>query len=199
MGWWAPSDNEQVVLGDEALDQTYGYLETLSALYATQLGRKPRVEELQYLLSLALQVCGDDRLLADFSTRRISAVTIRVGRRPRRQKYQVGDVCAIPLVAGRFAFGRIINLGDGWDLVEVFRYVATMPRFSPTIVDSGRLLPPLVVDAGEVFGGWLWRIVDSTPEYAPDLDYLELRDGDTGQLQANQGQCLQAGACTERC
>jgi len=183
MGWWSLPEDSSVYLGDEVMDVTYTYLEQLVALYGEALQRKPTIRELQAVLRLALWVNGEKCVDDLAETRQVDAVAIKTSVRPKRQKYQVGDIFAIP-IGQRHLFGRIINLDDGWDLIEVFTYSAKTPRYTPEITQAARLLPPLGINPRDLFGEWRWRIVRSEPGTAPsDVASLRYRMGTPGNYK----------------
>ncbi len=43
------------------------------------------------------------------------------------QPVSLGDVFRIPLRKNRFAFARVINLKDGWDLAELYKETSSSP------------------------------------------------------------------------
>jgi hypothetical protein len=184
MGWWSFPEDESVVVADEVMDATYDYFERVTALYEEALKRKPSIAEVQAMLRLALSINGEKYIEDLPDTKQIDSVTLKLKARPKRQKYQVGDFMAIPLSDGRYMFGRIINLEDGWDLVEVFAYVADNPRYRFEITQARRLVPPINVDPQEALGKGGWRIIHSEPGYdAPDLRELEYVMGTPGNYK----------------
>ena len=188
MGWWNPPGKEGATIGDEGLSETYRFLRRLSALYEEALGRKMSVDDFQATLELSLRTNGDESLFSGLEEREVTAVALKIAKRPRRQKYQPGDIFAIPLGDGQFAFGRIMSLSKRGDLVEIFRYTSDGITDSPEIVKSGRLFHPIYVSGLEVFQDWTWKIVASDPDYAPeDLDSLKFVIGAPGDLKLVQG------------
>ena len=182
MGWWQLPEADSVHLGDEAFDITYQYLDDLSALYAGAFGRKITVEELRALWSMALQIYGP-KVLNEFEAKEVVSVAIKTAKRKKRQPFKVGDVFAIPLEEGLYGFGRILNLEGSWEVVEIFAYVSRFPRYSPDIVDAGRLLPPVTVDV-RAFEDWKWKVIHSEPGFVSgDLDSLRYVIGLPGHFQ----------------
>ena len=167
MGWWSPPKDPSIRIGDEVMDRTYDYLERLAALYREGLKRPMTVEELQAVLSLALRVIGDERIFHQFGEKKVESVVIKAVKRPKRQEYAVGDIFALPLGKGKYAFGRIMNLADGWDLVEIFAYTARTPQYTPAIAGSGRLMLLLLGSPREYFDDWAWKVIQSDPDYTP--------------------------------
>jgi len=184
MGWWSPAGRDGVAVGDEVFDRTYRYLEEVTALYREGVGRAPTVEELATVLTVALQNHGGSETFEGVDELEVSSVAIKTKKRPKRPRLQVGDVFTIPLEAGKWGFGRIVNLEREWDLVEIFAHVSPKPRYTPAAIASGRLLPPIPVDVNEAFieGDGRWRVVHSQPGFRlEDLDKLEYDSG-TGRI-----------------
>jgi hypothetical protein len=185
MGWW---EHDSALIGDDALDATYHFLMELRDLYSEDLDRRPTAEELAVLLTVCLQANASDKVFADFEERRVTAVTIKTAKRPKRQKYSVGDVFAIPLGAESYAFGRIMELSKQGDIVEIFQHTDTYPKFSPEVIESGRLFHPICVSGYELFADWQWQVLASDPEYVPDdLDSLRFVYGGPGDLKLVEG------------
>jgi hypothetical protein len=173
MGWWSSPDNPDVQIGDGPLDAAADFLRVVAARYREELGRNPSVEEVEAVLASALRAWADARTLQNFDEREVAAVTIKTAKRKKRLKYQLGDVFAIPLSDGRYAFGRIYNLDPNWNLIEVFAHVARSPHYTPDAEKSGRLLQPITIAPKDVFETGLWPIVHSDPGFRPaDLDSL---------------------------
>lgn len=103
MGWF-DTDDENIEYSDETLDLAYNFLTDFSNAYQNNLNRKPTVEELEYLLKLSFRVNADEHFLADFDEKKIEDIKFKIGKRKKRLKYEVGDMCAIPLKCGGYAF-----------------------------------------------------------------------------------------------
>jgi hypothetical protein len=58
MGWWSVPGDIEIVVGDIPLDLVGKLLEELQVLYVESLGRKPKLEEIQYLIELSLKANG---------------------------------------------------------------------------------------------------------------------------------------------
>ncbi len=185
MGWFDAPGHEGVVLGDDALDETYTFFKKLSQMYEGALGRKMTCEELQVLLDTSLRANADDTLFSGFEEKKVASVVIKTAKRPKRQTYKEGDVFAIPLGEDRFAFGRIMQartpLGA---LVEVFKETSRNAVATSRIVESGRLFHPIYISGIRAFRDMAFPVVGSDPDYSPrDLDSLKFRVGTPGDYR----------------
>src|SRR4051812_16747465 len=120
MGWYESPQEPGVMLGDEAFDAMYEGLKGVAAAYREGLGRKPTLDEVRALLETELRVAGDD-LVDGLDEIAVKQVSIKTAKKPKDQPFGVGDVFAVPISGGRFAFGRVMLLDklEGM-LIEVF-------------------------------------------------------------------------------
>ena len=180
MGWF-DSDKEKVLYSDETLDLTYNFLVEFSNIYQKELQRKPSVEELEYLLQLSFRVNIDDSILEDFEDKKIEEIKFKIISRKKRLKYVVGDMCAIPLRCGGYAFSRIIILQPpSWYLSELFAYYSKDKAYKPDIDKSGYLLYPMFITPN-VYNEWRSDIVNRISGYiSPNFNELHYYYGDVG-------------------
>lgn len=172
MGWFESGKEPGVVIGDEPLDATDRYLKEVASLYEEQLHRRPTLDEVRRLLEIGLGVAGR-QVLANFEEKDVSGITIKTAKKPKDQPYKAGDVFAIPLGDGRFAFGRVIGVAENNNLlIEVFRDVAESPRHGAAAVASGRLLPPIHMLSGNALKSWQWTVVGGNEGYRPSKEDL---------------------------
>lgn len=104
-------------------------------------------------------------------------------------KCQVGDILAVPLPDARYAFVRIININDGWDLVEVLAATAAEPRLDPSIHAAPPLYPPVAFALDDVKAGLMipiGRTPDFSPAYLHRLWYRRGRPGRYLKIRVNQ-------------
>jgi hypothetical protein len=189
MGWFESGKAAGVILGDEPLDLTYDFLKQLAQVYQEGCERKPTLEEVRTLLEMVLINAGEEHV-GDLAEREVSAVTIKTAKKRKSQPYKQGDVLAIPIEGGRFAFGRLMLVSklDGM-LIEVFREVSDRKEFRPSIVKSGRLFHPMRFLGNLRAGGdgikcWRWTVVAPNSDYAmTDEDWaMEFKaHGDHGE------------------
>jgi Immunity protein 26 len=171
MGWFESGKAAGVILGDEPLDLTYDFLKQLAEVYQDGCERKPTLEEVRTTLEMVLINAGEE-YVGDLAVREVTAVTIKTAKKRKSQPYKQGDVLAIPIEGGRFAFGRLMLVSKSRGmLVEVFREVSDRKQLSPSILASGRLFHPLRFLANLRAGGdgiksWRWTVVASDDGYA---------------------------------
>ena len=171
MGWFESGKTAGVILGDEPLDMAYGSLKQLSEAYQEGCQRKPTLEEIRTIFEMVLKNAGDE-YLADLDEREVTAVTVKTAKKPKNQPYKQGDVLAIPIGGGRFAFGRLmlVSKPNGM-LLEVFREVSDRKEIRPSILASGRLFHPSrflpnLRGGGDGIKSWRWTVVASDDRYA---------------------------------
>ncbi|MBA4491924.1 Imm26 family immunity protein [Paracoccus sp. S1E-3] len=90
---------------------------------------------------------------------------------------EAGDIFAVPLPDGSYAFGRLMNAKDGATIAEFFRARRDTPDFDEGIVQSGRLFAPtgiLITDIESRNRKRPWKVIHKDPEYYPD-DLYDLR------------------------
>jgi hypothetical protein len=128
-------------------------------------------------------------LLSGFEELQVSAVQIKTAKRPKRQAYTTGDVFAIPLSSGLFAFGRIMTKGEPFGtLVEIFKETSSVAVATPRILKSGRLFHPIYLDGLSAFRDLTYRIISSDSDYSPsDYESLQFLVGTPGLYRLKQG------------
>jgi len=183
MGWF-DTDIENLFYSDEALDLAFNFLNEFSEIYMRDLNRKPTAQELEYLLNLSFRVNADERFLADFEEKKIEEVKFKIAKRKKRLKYEVGDMCAIPLKCGGYAFARILILQPpSWYLSEVFAYYSKDKVYNPNIDKSDYLLYPMFITPND-YKAWNADIIHSIPDYvSPRIDELVYYFGDNGSFR----------------
>ncbi len=171
MGWFESGKTAGVILGDEPLDVTYDALKQISEAYQEGCNRKPTLEEVRTIFETVLKNAGDE-YLSDLDNREVAAVSIKTAKKPKSQPYRQGDVLAIPIEAGRFAFGRLMLVSKPRGmLLEVFREVSDRKEVRPSILASERLFHPLrfvplLPDGKDGIKSWCWTVVASDDGYA---------------------------------
>lgn len=174
MGWYEFPKQPGVMLGDAAFDAMYDGLKGVAAAYLEGFGRKPTLEEVRTLFETELCSAGDE-LVEDLEERAVKQVTIKTVKKPRDQPFGVGDICAIPISGGRFAFGRVMLLDKLHGmLIEVFAKVSNSKALERDVVESGRLFQPLILSGGKAsLKSWRWTVVRSDPSYTRPDEPLE--------------------------
>ena len=170
MGWFESGKVPGVILGDEPLDLTHDFLKQLAEVYQEGCQRKPTLEEVRILFETVLKSAGEDHL-ADLAEREVTTVTIKTAKKPKSQPYKQGDILAIPIYGGRFAFGRLMMVSKPLGLLlEVFREVSDQKELRPSIISSGRLFHPArfltgLPDGRNALKSWRWSVVASDDGY----------------------------------
>jgi hypothetical protein len=173
MGWF-DTDIENVLYSDETLDLAFNFLNDFSNAYKNDLGRKPTVEELEYLLKLSFGANADDAFLENFEDKKIEDLKIKIFKRQKKQKYEAGDMCTIPLKCGGYAFARIIILRPpSWYLSEIFSYYSKDKTYTPNIEKSGYLVYPMFITPND-YNSWQSEIIHKILNYISPR-YNELR------------------------
>lgn len=185
MGWFNAPKYPGLLLGDDVLDETHAFLRRIAHIYESGIGRKPTCEELRALLEVSLVVNADETLLSGLEELRVTTVQIKTAKRPKRQAYKAGDIFAIPLSDGRYAFGRIMLAGgDDGELIEVFREAASRAVPTPSVLQSKRLFHPVYVNGLSAFRDGAFKIVGTDPGYTPsDLGTLQFFLGSPGDYK----------------
>ncbi len=171
MGWFESGKVAGVILGDDPLDLTYDFLEQLSEAYQEGCNRKPTLEEVRTLLEMVLHSSGDE-LLSDLDEREVKAVDIKTARKKKNQPYKQGDMLAIPVEGGRYAFGRLILVSKPLGmLLEVFREVSDRKELRPSILESGRMFHPIrfltsLRNGDDAIKSWRWTVMASEDGYS---------------------------------
>ncbi|MFS8066923.1 MAG: hypothetical protein ACMG6S_11180 [Byssovorax sp.] len=171
MGWFESGRVAGAILGDEPLDLTHDFLKQLSEVYQKGCERKPTLEEVRILFELVLHSSGEE-LLADLDEREVTAVIVKTAKKPKSQRYKQGDVLAIPIQGGRFAFGRLMMVSEPRGLLlEVFRELSERKDFRPSIIESGRMFHPVrffphIPGGNDGLKAWRWTVVASDHRYA---------------------------------
>jgi hypothetical protein len=176
MGWYESPKEPGVMLGDEAFDAMYEGLKLVVAAYREGYGRKPTLEEVRVLFETELSVAGSD-LVEDLDERAVKQVTIKTAKKPKDQPFGVGDVFAVPISGGRFAFGRVMIWEKSRGMyIEVFRETSDTRSLKPSILASGWLFQPLRLAGGsDALKTWRWTVVRSDPSYKlpPEINDIE--------------------------
>lgn len=173
MGWYESPKQPGVMLGDEAFDAMYEGLKGVAAAYREEFGRKPTLEEVRTLFETQLCSAGDD-LVEDLAERTVKQVTIKTVKKPKDQRYGVGDVFAIPISGARFAFGRVMLLDKLLGmLIEVFAKSSDSKALERDVMESGRLFQPLLASENSSLESWRWTVVRSDPTYVKPDEPLE--------------------------
>lgn len=163
MGWFETPNAPGAVIGDDPLDETAAFWRRLADLYQEGLGRKPTLEELRLLLQTSLSVAPDE-FFDGLDEKRITGVSIKTAKAPKRRKYALGDVFAIPLGDGRYAFGHVIYVDKNkWMFVEIYSQTSQSKRSTQEILNSPRLYKAVWINDLDSERNRLFEVVGSAP------------------------------------
>ncbi len=112
-------------------------------------------------------------------------------KKPRTMKRYLGrgDIFCFVYDDNRFCFGRIIEINLdrlSFCVAEIFDHISETPTIDEqTIVNAGRIIPPININACVLFDqklmGGDWRIIGHQDDYlAPDYDELYIGRGQEG-------------------
>ncbi len=186
MGWF-DGDGSDCLYSDETLDLAQEFLTKFSENYRNDLGRKPTVEELEFLLRLSFRTVADETFLHDFAERRIEDVKFKVAKRKKKQDCAVGDLFAVPLPSGGYGFGRVIFYDKiRWNLCEVFAYFSKTKIYKPEVENAARLMYPILGMTHNICN-WTYPVVRREPGYeSPFLQDLRYVSGEPGRYWVNK-------------
>jgi hypothetical protein len=120
MGWWHESNETKgLEVGDEPLDLLRTCLESISACYQAELGRKPCLDELLWAIHRVLDIAGSEQL-SDLSSRQITAIEIKTRAISKVQPYGIGDLFCIHVQAREYFYGRILMKTTAGMLIEIY-------------------------------------------------------------------------------
>jgi hypothetical protein len=191
MGWWSAPGDSEIVVGDIPLDLVGKLLEELQVLYIESLGRRPRLEEVQYLIELSLQANGPGLFFYGDSERHSEHAEMGKGK---AIKYSAGDVLAFKIDEGVYGFARLIKKIELGYVSEIYAETSTSPKEGlakiktikkfPVILDTFSLLEMgegewevigrLEVDEDKRVEGL--RFVFGTPPY--DLKSIDVNENE---------------------
>ena len=153
------------MINDQTLDLVFNFLKTYSQYFQKNLQRKPTIEELQSILNVSFCANIDESLFSECEERKVSEVKFKITKKKRTPKYSIGDMCAIPLRRGGYAFSRIISLkAPMWYLSEIFAYYSEDKSYRKEIEESGYLFPPIFITPSD-YKRWDSPIIHQYPNY----------------------------------
>jgi hypothetical protein len=155
MGWWKEDGETEIVLGDEPFNLSIQLLRDISAVYSTDVGRKPRLAELLRNFEDALRFTAHE-YLHDFDETEVRQLSAKTAKRKKRQEFSVGDYFALPLTNGQYGFGRIIWKGFA-HLIAVLDLVSDRIKSPRELAGVSPLFHVYVTpDAWE---DWSWKVL----------------------------------------
>ena len=181
MAWFELPHAPGLVLGDEPLDLAGHFLERFRDAYLEAEGRLPTVAELEATFVTVIGSLGG-RWFEELDGRELTKLTLRSKKAPKRQLNAVGDIFAIPLSAGDYAFGRYIyhEVGAG-GLMELFSQTRDTPLIDAELLAAGRLGHPIWFSPVMTLEDRAFAILRHDPDFeAEGLDELEMLAGAPG-------------------
>lgn len=155
----------KALLDDLFLNEGERVLEDMASRCERELGHKPSMEDFRNLLEVLLGA-ELERYFADCDTVELVEVVFKTRKKPRAQRYQEGDVFAIPLGDRLYAFGRVLRIKPKFgELIEVFRETSERKTCRRSITESGRLFHPVIVNGLTTIEVWRWTVVHSDSSY----------------------------------
>lgn len=178
MGWFETEAFPDCLIGDDALDLTGAYLDELLAAYLDGVERKPTLAEFEATLVTVIGRVGG-RWFSELDGQQLVKLAAKTKKAAKRQACAVGDIFAIPLRAGDFAFGRYIHdEPKSGGLIEVFAGVRPRPVLDAELLASGRMGTPLFVSGSATIENGDFPVLRREPDFRPEgLDALEFLDG----------------------
>lgn len=156
MGWWKAE--REIELGDGPLDLADEFLGRLAQEYVDDLGRKPRLAEVLRTLEAILERRADE-FVQDGEEFLVSEISAKMKRRPKKQPLRVGDIFAVPLSGGMFAFG---HLTPQRSFGEFFRLKSKKAPSAESLRSVERIRLPFLIDL-EPLEAWRWKVVGHLP------------------------------------
>lgn len=125
MGWWSAPGHNEIVVGDLPLDLVGKLLEELQALYVESLGRRPKLEEVRYLIELSLKVNGPSLFCGEDLEGHFEGAGMGKGK---AKKYSAGDVLSFKISDGLYGFARLIKQIELGYVSEIFSETSSSPK-----------------------------------------------------------------------
>lgn len=156
MGWW--EIEKDIKLGDGVLDITEEFLEKITQEYLDDLGRKPKLIEVLRTIELILKHRTDEFIDGEEGFY-VGLISGKMKRRPKKQKFHIGDVIAIPLKSNVFAYAILTPQNS---LIEFFQFKSKKIVIAECLEDVVRVQLPYLVDL-EPLKIWKWKIIGQLP------------------------------------
>jgi hypothetical protein len=179
MGWWSVEiEGKEYLQGDGPYDWVGQALDNIAQEYEQDWGRKPTLNELLHTFQVVL---GADleRYVSDGETFQLVNLSAKTKRRPKSQRYAVGDFFVIPLENDLFAFGRILSdiLKEKMGmLVGIYAFVSRHVHPPTELRNKPFLFPPFYC-SDEGWVTWRWRIIGHIPVDPTEFVYPKFKVG----------------------
>lgn len=156
MGWWRIE--KEIELGDGGLDIAEDFLEKIAQEYLDDLGRKPKLIEVLRTIELILKHRTDE-FIDEGEFFYVNSISGKMKRRPKKQKFHIGDVIAIPLKSDVFVYAIMTPQHS---LIELFRFKSKKIVIVECLGDVERVQLPYLVDL-EPLKNWKWKNIGQLP------------------------------------
>jgi hypothetical protein len=155
MGWQTHNGK---TIGDEPLDLISECINRIVTCYDEAQSRSPSIDEVLECVRHGLNTQGRS-LIPELAQLEITGVSIKTKKRPKTQKFEIGDCFAIP-IDREFAYGRILKKTVAGHLVEIydFRTSKVLP-FSDFLRHKKRVVWQKHVNGIRAFRNRRWLII----------------------------------------
>lgn len=142
MGWWNASNQTELIIGDIPLDRIGNLLEELQEIYLESLGRRPTIDELQYMIELSLKINGPGL----FHELQISSANHEdfLVRKDKAVKYSAGDVVAFKIDEKLYGFARLIKKIELGYVSEIYSETAASPSEGLSVINKIKKFPAIL-------------------------------------------------------
>lgn len=139
MGWWNAPNQTELIIGDIPLDRIGNLLEELQEIYLESLGRRPTIDELQYMIELSLKINGPGL----FHELQISSANHGdfLVRKDKAVKYSAGDVVAFKIDEKLYGFARLIKKIELGYVSEIYSETAASPSEGLSVINKIKKIP----------------------------------------------------------
>ena len=169
MGCW---DDDGLHITDGGLDAAGAFVHKMAQAYRTVHGRYPTIDEVIHCITHVLKNEAE-QFIEDGTKYLITDLTIKKRRRPKKQEYRSGDIFAIPLRDGTFAFAHV---SPQYLLAEFFIIrsrrllsISTLKQIDTFRLDTGIDYTPLEQ--------WRWQIIGHLPYQNGEFQMQHYRVG----------------------
>ena len=112
---WSPLDSRKpksrLYIGDECFDLVSECFAEVCRLYERDWKRKPKLSELVGTIEAVLETQLQD-YTSDGNTSEIESITCKTRKRPKRQKFAVGDILMAKADDGQAIYARIFAIDE---------------------------------------------------------------------------------------
>lgn len=155
MGWWDTEDGLE--LGDGPLDLAEEFLSQLAQEYIEDRDRKPKLKEILRTIELVLEQ-GAEEYFEEGEHVLLSGLSVKTKPRPKKQKFQIGDIFTVPL-DDHLALGYLTPQNG---LAEFFHIKSKKVPSMDRLRGVERTRPPFLIDLSPL-EKWKWKVIGNLP------------------------------------